>query len=146
MSSLNKVILLGALTRDPAFKVTPRGAPLCTFDLRMVDPPRDKRGHESVCVMRIVVWGHQAEACWQSLTVGSAVLVEGHLRLDIRTDREGQKERRLEVVAERVNFVDDRGVIRAAVPREPPIDQPAGGFEVDPPAQIPEADQPASEE
>ena len=72
--------------------------------------------------------------------------MEGHLRLDIRTDREGQKQRRLEVVTERVNFVDGTGVIRAAIPREPTIDAPAQGFEVDAPAQVSEADPPATED
>ncbi len=96
-------------------------------------------------MIRVVVWGKQTEACWQSLTVGSAVLIEGYLRLDVRTNREGQRERRMEVLAERVNFLDARGAIRAAVPREPPIDA-ASGFEVDSAAEILEADPPALEE
>jgi len=148
MPALNKAVLLGTLSRDPVFKATPRGVPLCTFDLQLPEIPGDKAGtrRQSVCTIRIVVWGRQAEACWQSLTVGSAVLVEGHLRLDVRVDREGQKQRRLEVVAERVSFLDDRGAIRAAVPREPPIDRPAEGFDVDAPAQVPEADPPAPDD
>jgi len=148
MPSLNKAILLGTLPRDPVFRFTPRGAPLCTFDLTLAEIPGMKPGERrpSACTIRVVVWGKQAEACWQSLTVGSAVLVEGHLRLDVRTDREGQKQRRLEVVAERVRFLDDRGAIRAAVPREPPIDRPAQEFEADAPARIAEADPPAPED
>jgi len=148
MPSLNTVILLGTLPRDPMFKATPRGIPLCTFDLLLPDVPGNKPGthRQPACTIRIVVWGRQAEACGQSLRVGSAVLVEGHLRLDVRVDREGQKQRRLEVVAERVNFVEGAGVIRAAVPRETPIDRPAQEFEADAPARIAEADPPAPED
>jgi single-strand DNA-binding protein len=148
MPSLNKAILLGTLPRDPAFRFTPRGAPLCTFALQLPEVPGDNagKGRRPPCHLRIVVWGRQAEACGQSLTVGSSVLVEGHLRLDVRTDREGQKESRLEVVAERVTFVDGVGRIRAAVPSEALIDRPAQDFEVDTPTQIPEADPPAPDE
>ena len=148
MPSLNKVILLGTLPRDPVFKSTPRGVPLCTFDLTLPEIPGTKPGErrQSACTIRVVVWGTQAEACWQSLAVGSRVLIEGHLRLDVREDREGQKQRRLEVVAERVNFVGETGVIRAAVLREPPIDRPAQDFEADAPARIAEADPPAPDD
>ncbi len=86
---MNKVILLSILPRDPALKHTPRGAPLCTFDLQVVVPSRDEHRGKTLCAVRVVAWGRQAEACWQCLTVGSAVLVEGHLWLDVRTDREG---------------------------------------------------------
>jgi len=95
MPSLNNVVLLGTLPRDPAFKHTPRGAALCTFDLTLPEVAEKESGtrREPACTMRVVVWGRQAEACWDSLTVGSSVLVEGHLRLDVREDREGQKQR-----------------------------------------------------
>ena len=145
MPSLNKVILLGTLPRDPIFKATPRGTPLCTFDLSLPEIPGTQPGERrrSACTIRVVVWGTQAEACWQSLAVGSRVLVEGHLRLDVREDREGQKRRRLEVVAERVNFVEGTDVIRSAIPREPLIDPLTQDFEIDAPARIAEADPPA---
>ncbi len=63
--------------------------------------------------------------------------------MDVREDREGKKQRRLEVVAERVTFVDGTAVIRAAIPREAPLDGPAPEFFADSPAQIQEADPPA---
>jgi len=69
MPSLNKAILLGTLPRDPVFKFTPRGAPLCTFDLQLTGAPRDERGREPICIIRILIWGKQAEACWQSLKI-----------------------------------------------------------------------------
>jgi len=52
--------------------------------------------------LNIVLWGKHAEACWQSLTVGSTVLIDGLFQMNIRTDRKGQKQKRLEVVAVRV--------------------------------------------
>jgi single-strand DNA-binding protein len=146
MPFLNKAILLGTLTRAPAFWVTTRGAPLCAFDLQLTDSPRDPRGRQAAGHIRIIVWGRQAEACRQSLAGGSSVLIEGHLRLAPRPAREGPAPRQVEVVAERVCFVDGPGGIRAAIPREPPIDAPAPAFEVDPPTQVPEADPPAFEE
>jgi len=148
MPSLNKAVLLGTLSRDPGFKPTPRGAPVCTFDLTLPEIPGTKPGERrpSACTIRVVVWGKQAEACWHSLAVGSRVMIEGHLRLDVREDREGQRQRRIEVVAERVNFVEGTGVIRAAIPREPPIDRTAQDFEADTPTRIAEADPPAPDD
>ena len=130
------------------FKSTPRGVPLCTFDLTLPEIPGTKTGErrQSACAIRVVVWGKQVEACSQSLTVESAVLMEGHLRLDVRADREGQKQRRLEVVAERVNFVEGAGRIRAAISQEHPIDRPVQDFEADAPAQVTEADPPAPDD
>jgi hypothetical protein len=75
-----------------------------------------------------------------------AMVLPGPIRLDVRTDSEGQKHRRLEVVAERVRFVEGTGAIRAAIPREPPIDRPAQDFEADAPARIAEADPPAPDD
>ncbi len=92
------------------------------------------------------MWGRQADACWQSLTVGSRVLIEGHLRLDVREDHEVRKQRRLEVVTDRVQFVDGTAAIRAAMGPEAPIDEQVPEFFVDTPAQIIEADPPAPDE
>jgi single-stranded DNA-binding protein len=100
---------------------------------------------QSGCTIRVVVWGKQVEACWQSLAVGSAVFIEGHLRLDVREGREGQKQRRLEVGAERVTFVEEAGRIRAAISQEHQIGHPTQDFEADAPARIAEADPPAPE-
>ena len=71
MPSLNKVILLGTLPRDPAFKFTPHGAPLCTVDLSLPEIPGTTISErQSACTIRVVVWGKQADAGGQSLTGG----------------------------------------------------------------------------
>ncbi|MDD2403242.1 MAG: single-stranded DNA-binding protein [Victivallaceae bacterium] len=113
MASLNKVILLGNLTRDPELRYTNSGVAVCEFGLavnrRSGDPNRDE-----VCFVDIVVWDKQAESSGRILQKGAPVLIEGRLQLDQWQDREtGQKRSRLRVVAERVQFIgsrSDRGI------------------------------------
>jgi single-strand DNA-binding protein len=107
MASLNKVILLGNLTREPELRYTPGGAAVCEFGLamnrRFVANGQDK---EETCFVDIVVWGKQAESCGRFLEKGAQTLVEGRLQLDQWEDRDsGSKRSRLRVVAERVQFM-----------------------------------------
>jgi single-strand DNA-binding protein len=107
MASLNKVILLGNLTREPELRYTPGGAAVCEFGLamnrRFVANGQDK---EETCFVDVVVWGKQAESCGRFLEKGAQALVEGRLQLDQWEDRDsGSKRSRLRVVAERVQFM-----------------------------------------
>lgn len=106
MADLNKVILAGNLTRDPEVRHTPGG--MAVADLRMAinRKYRDKNGkdQEEVVYVSVTVWGRQAETSAQYLSKGSPVLVEGRLKLD-EWEKEGQKQSRLGVVAERVQFL-----------------------------------------
>ena len=145
MASFSKVILMGNLTRDPELRAIPSGAQVCNFDLAMNRVFTTQAGErkEEVCYMTIVVWGKQGENCAQYLKKGRQALVEGHLQQRSWTTPEGQKRSKLEVVAERVQFLGDGRGSRVTTAPDPDADPPAHVPEADPPAQIPEADPPA---
>ncbi|MBI4436327.1 MAG: single-stranded DNA-binding protein [Candidatus Omnitrophica bacterium] len=106
MASLNKVFLMGNLTRDPELRYVPSGTAVASFGLAMNRTYTTQTGEkkEEVCFVTVVVWGKQAESCSQYLNKGSQVLVEG--RLSSRSwEQEGQKRSVLEVRAERVQFL-----------------------------------------
>lgn len=106
MASLNKVFLIGNLTRDPELRYVPSGAPVATFGLavnrRFVTQHGEKK--DEVCFVRVVVFGKQAESCSQHLTKGRLVFIEG--RLQYRSwEQDGQKRSTLDIVADRVQFL-----------------------------------------
>jgi single-strand DNA-binding protein len=102
---LNKAMLYGNLTRDPELKALPSGMSVCSFSLatNRVYNDRDGKRQESTDYHNVVVFGKQAETCAKYLTKGSGTYVEG--RLQTRSwDKDGQKQYRTEVVADRVQF------------------------------------------
>ena len=126
MASLNRVLLMGNLTKDPEVRYTPSGT--AVGDLRLAVNRRyrtaDGQDRDETCFVGIVVWGRQAETCGEYLHKGSPVLVEGRLQFE-EWEKDGKKNSRLRVVAERVQFLGsprgDRGQERGS---EGP---PAGG-------------------
>ena len=109
--SFNKFIGLGNLTRDPELRYTPSGSPVCNFDLALNRSYTTQGGQkkDEVCFMTVVVWGKQAESCGQYLAKGRQALVEGHLQQRSWETPEGQKRTKVEIVAERVQFVGGNG-------------------------------------
>ena len=110
MASLNKVFLIGNLTRDPDLRNTPSGAAVCEFGLA-VNRRFVANGHEKTetCFVDITVWNKSAENCKRFLEKGSPVMIEGRLQLDQWDDREGGGKRsKLRVVAEVVQFLGRR--------------------------------------
>lgn len=102
---LNKAMVYGNLTRDPEMKALPSGMNVCSFSLatNRVYNDRDGKRQEAVDYHNIVVFGKQAENCQKYLTKGSSTYVEG--RMQTRSwDKDGQKQYRTEIVAERVQF------------------------------------------
>ncbi|MGA1193777.1 MAG: single-stranded DNA-binding protein [Kiritimatiellia bacterium] len=110
MTDLNKVFLAGNLTRDPEVRHIPSGSAVCDLRLAINRRFRDQndKDREEVVYVSVTVWGRQAENCGQYLSKGSPVLVEGRLKLD-EWEKEGQKQSRLGVVGERVQFLSSRG-------------------------------------
>jgi len=110
MADLNKIFLLGRLTRDPELRYTPAGSPVCNFDLAANRSYTTQAGErrEEVCFITIEVWGKQAETCAEYLKKGRQALVEGHLKQRSWETPEGQKRSKHEVVAQRVQFLDAR--------------------------------------
>ncbi len=115
MASLNKVFLIGNLVRPPELRYTPSGTAVA--DLRLAvnrnytTQGGDKR--EETCFLTVVVWGKQAETCGEYLDKGRSIMVEGRLQTREWEAKDGQKRSVVEVVAERVQFMD-RG--KAAAP------------------------------
>ena len=108
MASLNKVFLMGNVTRDPEIRYTPGGAALCALGLAVNRKYTTSKGEErdETCFVDIDVWGKQAESCHNYVKKGAPVFVEGRLRYDQWDDREtGRKRSRLLVTAERVQFL-----------------------------------------
>ncbi len=107
MPSVNKVFLMGNLTRTPELRYTPSGAAICEFGMainRTYVSNNVKK--EEVTFIDVNVWQRQGELCQRRLQKGSLVMVEGRLKTDQWVDKESGKNRsRVLVVAERVNFV-----------------------------------------
>ena len=108
MASLNKVFLIGNLTRDPELRYTPQGTAVANLGLAVSRKYRDRNQElkDDVCFITVVVWDKQAEACNQYLRKGSPVFIEGGLQFRSWEDKSGQKRNVIEVRAERVQFLN----------------------------------------
>ncbi len=106
-SSLNKVFLMGRLTRDPELRYTPSGTAVADFGLAINRAYKTAEGEkkESVTFVDITVWAKRAEICAEYLSKGRPVLVEGRLELDSWETQDGQKRSKLKVVADDVQFL-----------------------------------------
>lgn len=110
MSNVNRVFLLGNLTRDPELRQTSSGMSVSDLGVAVSETYQNKAGEmvETKCFTDVVVWGKQAEACSQYLTKGAPVMVEGRLQLDQWENEAGEKRSRLRVKADRVQFLGRR--------------------------------------
>lgn len=111
-ASLNKVFLMGNLTRDPDLRFLPSGQAVCEVGLAVNRRYLGSNGQEveEPCFVDVVIWGKTAENVKQYLEKGSQVLVEGRLQLDQWEDRNGGGKRsRLRVVSEQIQFLSRRG-------------------------------------
>lgn len=111
MANLNKVFLIGNLTRDPELRYTPGGTPVANLGLAVNRRFKDSSGElkEEVCFLTVTVWDKQAETCCQYLNKGSPVFVEGVLQSRFWETSDGQKRSALDVRAERVQFLSSYG-------------------------------------
>lgn len=112
--SFNKVILVGNLGRDPDLRYTPQGTPVCSFTLATNEKRknRDTGDAEDLTTwFKVTLWGRQAETASQYLTKGRPVYIEGRLRVEDWTDRDGKPRYTLEVHATDMQFIggNDRG-------------------------------------
>jgi single-strand DNA-binding protein len=109
MASLNKVILLGNLTRDPELRYAPSGTPVARFGLAVntirAGQGDDPNRKEEVCFVDIVAFGRQAETASEYLSKGRPALVEGRLQWRSWEGQDGQKRSKHEVIAERIQFM-----------------------------------------
>ena len=105
MSSLNKIQLIGQLGNDPELRHTSGGNSVCRLSVATSEKYKDK---ETTTWHTVNVWGKQAEACSKYLGKGKKVYVEGSLRANTFTDKQGIKRTTLEVTAESVIFLSPK--------------------------------------
>lgn len=105
--SFNKIIIIGNLGRDPELRYTPQGNAVCNFSVATNEKKRDKAGdlQDITTWFRVTLWGKQAENASKYLTKGSPVYVEGRLRVEEWTDRDGGQRYTLEVQASDMQFI-----------------------------------------
>ncbi len=107
MASLNRVLLIGNLTRDPELRYIPSGSAVATFTLAVNRFYKTQTGEkkEQTSFIRIVVWGRKAEVCGEYLLKGSPVFVEGRLQSRDWQTQDGQKRNTIEVIADNIQFL-----------------------------------------
>ena len=107
MASLNRVMLIGNLTRDPELRYIPSGSAVATFTLGVNRVYKTQSGEkkEQASFIRIVVWGRRAEVCGEYLSKGSPVFIEGRLQSRDWQTQDGQKRNTVEVIADNVQFL-----------------------------------------
>lgn len=108
--SINQVILMGNLTRDPDLRQTPNGQAVCSFSLALNRSYKDSNDEwqEATDYVDIVAWGNLADRVSQYLTRGSRCLVQGRLQ-SRNWEQDGQKRSKVEVLANDVTFLNGRG-------------------------------------
>jgi single-strand DNA-binding protein len=132
MAYLNKVFLIGNLTRDPELRVTPKGTAICQFGIAVNRQFKDESGatRDETTFVDIEAWGKQGELVSKYLSKGSLAMVEGRLKLDQWEDKQtGQKRNKMKVVLDNVQFLSSRasagGGQAAAAPEGEPGQAPA---------------------
>ena len=111
MSSVNKVILVGRLGRDPEVRYTPGGSAVANFSLATDETWKDKAGEKQQKTEwhNIVVWGKLAEICGQYLNKGKLIYIEGRLQTREWDDKDGNKRKTTEVVASDMVMLGSKG-------------------------------------
>ena len=122
MASLNKVLLIGNLTRDPELRYVPSGSAVASFTLAVNRVYKLQTGEkkEEVSFVKVIVWGRMAEVCGEYLSKGSPVFVEGRLQSRSWDGPDGQKRSAMEVIAVNIQFL--RGQQGPAKDRDLPIE------------------------
>ena len=132
--NFNKVILVGRLTADPQLRNTPAGQSVATFSIATNRVWVNKAGErqQDVQFHNIVVWGRQAEVANQFLKKGSLAMVEGRIQTRGWQDKQGEKRRTTEIIAERIQLGPRSGGFSAPSP------QPAAPFVDEAKEELPE--------
>lgn len=105
---LNRVILIGRLTKDPELRYTPNGKAVASFTLAVDRQFSSQQGEKETDFIPIVVWQKQAENVANFIGKGSMVAVDGRLQVRTYEGKDGQKRWVTEVIAENVRFLDRR--------------------------------------
>jgi single-strand DNA-binding protein len=129
MASLNKVLLIGNLTRDPEKRYTPSGMAVADVGIAINRKFKASNGEmkDEVCFVTVTLWGKTAENVVEYKRKGDPIFVEGRLKLD-QWEKEGQKFSKLTVVGENVQFLQRGQAAGGGAPRRAEYgDAPEGG-------------------
>lgn len=110
MANLNKVMLIGNLTRDPELRHTPKGSAVTDLGIAVNRKVQDGSGgwKDETTFVDVTVWGSIAENAHKFLSKGRGVFIEGRLQMDVWDDKvSGQKRTKLKVVADVLQFLPD---------------------------------------
>ena len=121
MASLNKVLLIGNLTRDPDVKMLSSGRPVCNFGLALNRSYKDGEGNrkDEVTFVDVDCYGPRDEAVGRFFTKGRSIFVEGRLKLDQWESKEGEKRSAIRVVLDNFEFVDSKQESAGVGERQP---------------------------
>lgn len=106
---LNRIVLIGRLTKDPELRYTPNGKAVASFTLAVDRPFKNQRGEREADFINIVVWGSQAENSANYLAKGKLAAVDGRLQIRTFDGQDGQRRWVTEVVADNVRFLSPKG-------------------------------------
>lgn len=106
---MNKVILIGNLTKDPELTTTTSGISVCKFTVAVSRPFKNASGEQEADFLPIIVWRQQAENCGKYLRKGSKCAIDGSIQTRTYDDKDGNRRYVTEVVAERVEFISGGG-------------------------------------
>ena len=150
MANLNKVMLMGNLTRDPEVRYTPKGTAVAELGLAInrVYSAENGEKREETTFVDVTLWGRTAEIAGEYLKKGRPVFIEGRLQLDSWDDKQtGQKRSKLKVVGEAMQLMGSRGGVEGgggggeySGGGEPPSSRPQKSAPSQPPKQKPPAD------
>jgi single-strand DNA-binding protein len=110
MANINRVVLVGNLTRDPELRHTPSGTAVCSLRLAVNTRRKDESGQwtDKPNYFDVTVWGGQAESCAQFLSKGRPIGIDGRLEWREWDAQDGTKRQAVEVIAENVQFLGSR--------------------------------------
>ena len=109
--NINRVVLVGNLTRDPELRHTPSGTPVCSLRVAVNTRRKDESGQwvDKPNYFDVTAWGQQGENCAQYLAKGRPVAVDGRLEWREWEAQDGSKRQAVEIIADTVQFLGSRG-------------------------------------
>lgn len=122
---LNRIVIIGRLTRDPEMRQTPSGTAVCTFTLAVDRSFKSANGERETDFIPVVAWRQLGENCAQYLAKGKLAAVDGRLQIRTYQAQDGSKRTAAEVVADNVRFLSPKSepsVNDSEVDLAPPLD------------------------
>lgn len=123
---LNRIVIIGRLTRDPEMRQTPSGTAVCTFTLAVDRSFKSANGERETDFIPVVAWRQLGENCAQYLAKGKLAAVDGRLQIRTYQAQDGSKRTAAEVVADNVRFLSPKSepsVNDSEVDLAPPLDE-----------------------